>query len=132
MEPTKEIEPRSYVTIRKKKNIKPPGDAERVISQTRNPSDLRCQWNFRQIKGKDIEISENQTKLMFTVVRSHRGTRHIWSMIEVANTALKLLPPAVYMRWAMEQWNTPLVSLPLLCSVQKSTPKRTDDVSLVS
>lgn len=33
-------------------------------------------------------------KTLLTIVRLEPGTRHIWAMIEEANAALKLLPPA--------------------------------------
>lgn len=35
---------------------------------------------------------------MLTVIQSGPGTWQIWSMIEEANTALRLLPPVAYMR----------------------------------
>lgn len=36
--------------------------ADRVCAQTRNPKDLRCLWNFRQVGGKDIEVPQNFKK----------------------------------------------------------------------
>lgn len=70
---------------------------DRVFVQTRKPRRL---WNLRHTKVKDVEVPEKfpRAKRMFKFVRSGTGTRQIWNMIEEANTDVKLIPPAVYMR----------------------------------
>lgn len=72
-----------------------PGQAEKMIKESRKLKDLKILLNIKEVNGKDEEDSRNflKVKRILTVVRSGQGPQKVWAMLQEANDTFSTFSP---------------------------------------